>query len=65
MSTKEAKKEKIARVRCTTCGVSVDSDRIWVEFSCPACHKEKIIRCERCKRLENQYTCESCGFIGP
>ena len=44
---------------------SVESDRIWVEFSCPACRKERIIRCEKCKRLENQYTCDKCGFTGP
>ena len=51
--------------RCVTCGVSVESERIWVEFKCPACSKESIIRCEKCKRLENSYTCKSCGFKGP
>lgn len=65
MPDKKTPTEKKARVRCTTCGISVESDRIWVEFSCPACHKENIIRCEKCKRLENQYTCEKCGFTGP
>ncbi len=64
----EAGKEKKGRgdrPRCTTCGISVESEKIWVEFSCPACGKARIIRCEKCKRLENPYACESCGFTGP
>jgi hypothetical protein len=66
----EAPKEKpeaakATRLRCTTCGVSVGSAAIWVEFKCPECKKARIIRCEKCKRLENPYTCSSCGFTGP
>ena len=60
-----AKKGAIKRPRCTTCGLSVESEKIWVDFKCPSCGKTKIIRCERCKRLENPYTCEGCGFKGP
>jgi predicted RNA-binding Zn-ribbon protein involved in translation (DUF1610 family) len=59
----EEKKER--KPRCITCGVSVESERIWVEFKCPGCGKESIIRCEKCKRLENPYTCKGCGFTGP
>lgn len=51
--------------KCSTCGRSVESERIWVEFRCPACRKETIVRCEKCKRLENPYTCKGCGFKGP
>ena len=53
------------RVRCSTCGITVESDKVWVEFRCPSCRKETIVRCERCKRLENSYKCSACGFIGP
>jgi predicted RNA-binding Zn-ribbon protein involved in translation (DUF1610 family) len=51
--------------KCSTCGIRVESDRIWVEFACPACGKSRIVRCEKCKRLENPYTCQDCGFKGP
>jgi predicted RNA-binding Zn-ribbon protein involved in translation (DUF1610 family) len=51
--------------KCSTCGRSVVSEKLWVEFRCPACRKETIVRCEKCKRLENPYTCKSCGFTGP
>ena len=53
------------KLKCSTCGVSVESERVWVAFRCPACGKELITRCEKCKRLENSYTCQSCGFVGP
>ena len=67
MAEKETKKTgaQKGRLRCSTCGVSVESDNIWVAFRCPACNKETITRCERCKRLENSYTCPGCGFTGP
>jgi predicted RNA-binding Zn-ribbon protein involved in translation (DUF1610 family) len=51
--------------RCSTCGIRVESESVWVEFPCPSCGKLVITRCERCKRLENPYTCPGCGFRGP
>ena len=61
-----ASKEKTAsKLRCSTCGMSVESENVWVAFNCPACNKELITRCEKCKRLENSYTCQGCGFVGP
>ncbi len=62
MAEKDEKKGKLV---CSTCGASVESEKIWTAFSCPACGKEKITRCERCKRLENSYVCQGCGFRGP
>ena len=53
------------KLMCSTCGVSVESEKVWVAFKCPACKKELITRCEKCKRLENSYKCNSCGFTGP
>ncbi|MBI5061624.1 MAG: RNA-binding protein [Candidatus Aenigmarchaeota archaeon] len=52
-------------MKCTSCGTSVDVDKIWVGFLCPSCEKEKIVRCSRCKKLVNRYKCPGCGFTGP
>jgi predicted RNA-binding Zn-ribbon protein involved in translation (DUF1610 family) len=61
----EKHEKKVDKLKCSTCGVSVESEKVWVAFKCPACNKEQITRCEKCKRLENTYTCQSCGFTGP
>ena len=52
-------------MKCVSCGRKVESEQNWVEFKCPGCGKTRILRCEKCKKLENQYTCEKCGFVGP
>ncbi len=52
-------------MNCSSCGVNIETQKNWVEFDCPSCGKKKIVRCERCKILENTYMCESCKFIGP
>ncbi len=52
-------------MKCTSCGVSVESEDKWVEFDCPGCSKEHIIRCRKCKELQNVYVCSKCGFEGP
>ncbi len=52
-------------MKCVSCGKKVESEKNWVEFPCPGCGKTRILRCERCKKLENQYECEKCGFTGP
>lgn len=51
-------------MKCASCGKKVEAEPVWVEFKCPGCGKESIIRCDKCKRMENQYTCK-CGFTGP
>jgi predicted RNA-binding Zn-ribbon protein involved in translation (DUF1610 family) len=51
-------------MKCVSCGASIESGEDWVKFPCPACLKEEIVRCEKCKRLVNPYTCK-CGFTGP
>ena len=61
---KESKKSK-EEMRCASCGKRIESERFWVEFDCPKCGKIKIIRCEKCKRMVNTYTCPKCGFVGP
>lgn len=55
----------MADLRCGSCGKRVETESFWAEFPCPACSGEKIIRCERCRRLANSYKCGKCGFEGP
>ncbi len=50
---------------CVSCGRRIETEKDWVEFNCPQCGKEKILRCWRCKTLENQYECPNCNFTGP
>ena len=52
-------------MKCTNCGINIESENVWVGFPCPKCGKGKILRCDRCRKLENQYKCEDCGFVGP
>ncbi len=52
-------------MKCTNCGIRIEAERVWVEFPCPKCGKVKIIRCDKCRRLENTYKCPECGFVGP
>ncbi len=55
---------KSEALKCTSCGRLVVADKDWVDFKCPACGKERIIRCDSCKRMQNTYRCK-CGFEGP
>jgi len=52
-------------MRCTNCGKSIEAESNWVEFPCPKCGKEIIVRCDKCKKLENAYKCSKCNFVGP
>ena len=52
-------------MRCSSCGKNVEAEDEWVEFNCPACGKDHIIRCSKCKELENTYECTKCKFVGP
>ena len=52
-------------MKCTSCGMKIEADDKWVKFGCPKCGKNKIIRCDKCKRLMNSYECRKCGFVGP
>ncbi|MBR9707544.1 MAG: RNA-binding protein [Candidatus Diapherotrites archaeon] len=48
---------------CVSCKKTVYQK--YVEFPCPKCAKNKVIRCEHCRALSNEYTCTECGFVGP
>ncbi|MEM5872057.1 MAG: zinc finger domain-containing protein [Candidatus Aenigmatarchaeota archaeon] len=52
-------------MKCVSCGIKIENQRNWVEFLCPNCGKIKIIRCEKCRALGNEYLCSSCSFKGP
>ncbi|UCD07043.1 MAG: DUF1610 domain-containing protein [Candidatus Aenigmatarchaeota archaeon] len=52
-------------MKCTNCGKSIEAENNWVEFECPKCGKETIVRCDKCKKLENSYKCSKCNFVGP
>lgn len=56
---------KVISMKCVSCGKNVDAEQNWVEFDCPACGKEHITRCRKCKEMENTYECPKCGFMGP
>lgn len=49
--------------KCTSCKREVTDD--YVEFKCPKCGKEIIIRCLHCRKLVAPYVCTKCGFEGP
>lgn len=52
-------------MKCTSCNKSIEAENNWVAFDCPSCGKEKIRRCELCKKIINTYACPGCGFEGP
>ena len=64
-SEKAEEKDPSVLMKCTSCGVKIEAEDRWVKFSCPKCNKQKIIRCNKCKKLMNSYECKKCGFIGP
>ena len=52
-------------LRCSSCGKQIEAERDWVRFQCPHCNKAEILRCEKCKRMVNPYTCPKCKLRGP
>jgi len=48
---------------CTSCNKEVSGD--YIEFRCPKCGKQKIIRCINCRENERTYSCKECNFEGP
>jgi len=50
---------------CTTCRTHVMAKDNFVQFGCPSCGDEKIVRCQSCKNVSNRYVCKKCDFTGP
>ena len=65
MPEENKSEKKQNEMLCVSCGKRVEAETDWVEFNCPQCGKSRIIRCSKCKRLENTYKCPECGFRGP
>jgi len=55
---------KMTKQLCVSCKKEITNDPGSVIFICPACDKNKIIRCKSCREICAKYTCE-CGFTGP
>ncbi len=50
---------------CTSCKTNITNIRGSVEFDCPSCGKQKIVRCFKCRELGAKYICPGCNFSGP
>ncbi|MFP3189884.1 MAG: zinc finger domain-containing protein [Thermoproteota archaeon] len=57
--------EKLSLVRCSSCNRPIPPYERAIKFPCPNCGRTTIIRCERCRKLVNNYICINCGFKGP
>lgn len=50
---------------CTSCKKEITNDKGNVEFNCPSCLKQKIVRCKHCREIAAKFKCPVCGFEGP
>ncbi|HIH08194.1 MAG TPA: hypothetical protein HA237_02365 [Candidatus Diapherotrites archaeon] len=48
---------------CSTTNTQVIGD--FVEFRCPGCFEEWIVRSHKARATSKTYTCKKCGFVGP
>lgn len=53
------------KIICSTCKTHVMARDNFVQFDCPECGEERIVRCRSCKNISNRYVCSKCGFSGP
>ncbi len=56
-------KEKI--LKCSSCNVDIVNISGSVQFACPNCGEETIVRCADCRKKSIKYHCSKCGFEGP
>jgi len=57
--------DSMQNIVCTTCKTHVMAKDNFVQFGCPSCGDEKIVRCQSCKNVSNRYVCKKCDFTGP
>ncbi|AAB98468.1 hypothetical protein MJ_0458.1 [Methanocaldococcus jannaschii DSM 2661] len=50
---------------CISCNAEIAPREKSTKFPCPNCGEVEIVRCERCRKLNNPYKCPKCGFEGP
>jgi len=48
---------------CMTSNREVTDD--FIEFKCPSCGKERIVRSLHSRQTSKPYACPECGFSGP
>lgn len=53
------------KITCTSCKKEITNDKGTVEFNCPSCLKQKIVRCKHCREIAAKFNCPVCGFEGP
>ena len=53
------------KLNCVSCNRNILEFESYTRFNCPNCNEFEIVRCERCKKLSNEYICEKCKFVGP
>ena len=51
--------------KCLSCGVNISTIKGSVSFKCPKCSEAEVNRCLKCRTSGKEYTCLSCGFVGP
>ena len=47
---------------CSSCGRLTSG---YVEFKCPSCGEQDIVRCNSCRENYTKYRCQKCNFEGP
>ncbi|MBI2971366.1 MAG: DUF1610 domain-containing protein [Candidatus Aenigmarchaeota archaeon] len=52
-------------MKCTTCHENLMSEENFTKFACPQCLETTTVRCTKCRRKTNLYTCTKCDFEGP
>lgn len=50
---------------CNACKTRVTNLSGAVQFKCPKCAKEDIVRCPHCRKIGAPYVCAACEFTGP
>ncbi|HII16860.1 TPA: RNA-binding protein [Candidatus Woesearchaeota archaeon] len=50
---------------CISSKRRITNDTGAVQFPCPSCGKETIVRSKQAREIVAPYTCPSCGFTGP
>ena len=49
---------------CISCKKEISSPGS-VNFKCPNCLKQDIVRCRHCREIASRYVCPKCDFSGP
>lgn len=53
------------RLTCVSCKKNITNQKGSVQFQCPQCIKQTLVRCSHCRETAIRYKCPQCGFTGP